>query len=268
MKRVMYIITTLIIIYGIVLGFFYFSQSSMLFFPQQIGHQKTYDNTEEVRIETSNGNQLHGWLCKSDSGKDTLTNLIIYFGGNAEEVSHLIPAISSRLNGWSVLVINYPGYGLSKGKPSEKSFFNAALAIYDYADSRKDICSNNIVLLGRSIGTGCASYLAANREVKGVVLVSPFESMKSVAQSKLPYIPVSLLLKHQFDSNKYAQEIDASMLAFFGTADDLVPPIHAKRLAKSWKGDVTLIQLEGYNHNNILESEKLWSEMIAFLDKL
>lgn len=267
MKNIMIIICTLIILYGIILAFFYFSQSSMLFFPQPLENYHSDNKSEEVIIKTPNGNKLHGWFCKSEIRNDTLSNLLIYFGGNAEEVSHLIPNVSSNLPEWSVLLINYPGYGLSEGKPSEKSFFDAALAIFDYGVSRQNVNPESIVLLGRSIGTGCAVYLARKRNVSGVVLVSPFESMSAVAQSKLPYLPVSLLLKHKFESIKYTQKVDVPMLAFYGTADKIVPPKHTKKLAKEWKGEVKTVQLEGYNHNNMFESENLWNEINKFLRK-
>ena len=265
MRKVMNIVFTLLGIYAAILVFFYFSQTSMLFFPQPLGNQTTYKDADEVYIETPNGNRLHGWLCKGNADKGSEGNLIIYFGGNAEEVSHLIPMATTKLRGWDLLLINYPGYGLSEGKPSEKSFFDAAQAIYDYAISQLDVKPENIVLLGRSIGTGCAVYLAGKRDVSGVILVSPFESIRAVAQSKLPFLPVSLLLKHKFESKRYAQEIDVPLLAFFGTADDIIPPKHSKRLAEDWKGSTRLIQLDGYDHNNIFGSGKLWNEVVEFL---
>ncbi|TVQ86595.1 MAG: alpha/beta hydrolase [Bacteroidetes bacterium] len=253
------------VLYGIIIIFFYLFQSHFLFFPQPFSSPVDLDqNTEEVKILSSNGNMLHGWLCHDNSNRPQ--KLIIYFGGNAEEVSHMLP-IASMIEDRAMLLVNYPGYGKSEGRPGQESFYRAALAIYDYAAQRDDIDPNNIVLMGRSIGSGPAVYLAHERQVKSVILISPFESIRAVAQSKLPFLPVSLILNHKFPSKKYAVNIDIPLLAFYGTADNIIPPLHSKRLTEYWKGEKKLIGLPSYGHNDIFGSKQLWEEIDSFLGR-
>lgn len=260
------IIITLAILYILMIGFFYFMQSTFLFFPQPIQQQLQLDEyTEEINIEEKDNMLLHGWLRKAPGNEKQ--KLIIYLGGNAEEVSHMIPR-ASMLEGWALLLINYPGYGKSEGKPSEKSFFLSALRIYDYAASREDIDINNIVIMGRSIGTGSAVYLAHERKAKAVILISPFESITSVARASLPFIPVGLILKHKFESKKYAPAISSPLLVFYGTEDKIIPARHSKLLVQYWKGENQLVKLKGYGHNDIFESKQLWNQTLNFLEDL
>jgi uncharacterized protein len=265
MKKLMTILLTILLLYGALLIFFYTTQAGFIFFPQSIsGKVPVGDHLEELHITTAKGEELHGWL--SSEGSNPPHKLVIYFGGNAEEVSHMIPA-TGRLNGWALMLVNYPGYGRSQGKPGQESFFRAAQAVYDHALSRDDIDPDHIVLMGRSIGTGSAAFLAHERPVRAVIMISPFESLQPVAQSSMPFLPVGLLLRHKFPSKKYAQHIDAPLLAFYGTADRIIPPRHSKELAAHWKGPVRLIALEGYGHNDIFESREMWDNIGRFLQE-
>jgi uncharacterized protein len=266
MKKMTNILIAILIIYTAVFALYYFKQDSLLFFPRPVTQPVPPDeHVEEVTITTENGILLHGWLCKLPDNQSQ--KLVIYFGGNAEEVSHMIDK-AGEFDGWALLLVNYPGYGNSEGKPGERSFFEASMAILDYAVSRDDIDPHNIVLMGRSIGTGSAVYLAHKRPAKAVILISPFESILAVAQSKSPFLPVGMILRHKFESEKYAAGIDVPLLAFYGTSDKIVPPKHTKKLAGQWKGPVSLVELHGYGHNDIFESEKLWRDIIRFLESL
>lgn len=266
MNKFFGLLITLLVIYSLVLVYFYLSQSRMLFYPQPLSYPVQDDETiEEVHIATTHNESLHGWLCKSQ--EEGAQKLIIYFGGNAEEVSHMT-AMAPLLEDWAILLVNYPGYGNSQGKPGEKSFYRAALDIYDYAITREDVDPENIVLMGRSIGCGSAVFLASERKAKGVVLISPFESIRAVAQSKLPFLPVGLLLRHPFDAKKYAGEINAPLLAFYGSEDNIIPPRHSMNLVEYWKGSHVIIELTGYGHNDVLESQQLWDEINWFLRSL
>jgi uncharacterized protein len=263
MKKMITILITFLVIYILIVAFFYLFQSSFIFYPQPLtGSVSTNESIEEVSIRIDDKILLHGWLCKSRT--DTPRRLIIYFGGNAEEVSHMIP-MAKMFEDWDLLLINYPGYGKSEGRPGQRSFYKAALAIYDYAVSRVDVDAENIVVMGRSIGSGSAVYLAHQREIKAVVLVSPFESVRSIARSAFPFLPVNLILKHKFLSKKYAREIESSMIAFYGTADQIIPPSQTHKLAGYWKGRSKLVELQGYGHNDIFESRQMWQEISRFL---
>lgn len=254
------------VVYALIVLFFYLFQSQFLFFPRLLSYPiELKDHEEEVSIMSKDGSMLHGWL--SHDYKHSPQKLIIYFGGNAEEVSHMLP-IASMMEGWAMLLINYPGYGISEGRPGQDGFFKAALAIYDYASARDDIDKNNIVVMGRSIGSGPSVYLAHERELRTAILISPFESIRAVAQSAMPFLPVNLILRHKFPSKKFATNIDIPLLAFYGTCDNIIPPVHTKRLVEYWKGNTKLVELPSFGHNDIFASEQLWDEINRFLNDL
>lgn len=265
MKKMTHVFIFLGVLYAVIIIFFYLFQSTLLFFPQPLSYSiELNDDTEEVKILSKDGNVLHGWLCHDNKHKPQ--KLIIYFGGNAEEVSHMLP-IAGMIEGRAMLLVNYPGYGKSEGRPGQESFYHAALAIYDYAAQRDDIDKDNIIVMGRSIGSGPAVYLAHERQIKAAILISPFESIRAVAQSRLPFLPVNLILRHKFPSKKYAVSLDIPLLAFYGSADNIIPPLHTKRLAEYWKGEKKLVGLPSYGHNDIFASKQLWDEIDSFLGR-
>ncbi len=225
---------------------------------------REYPDAEELYISTPDGTRLHGWLVRAHGKR---TPLLIYFGGNNEEASGLVP-ISRELEGWSFLVMNYRGYGRSEGSPSEKDLFKDALFIYDLFAHRKDIDPGKIVAMGRSLGTGVAVYLASRRPLRGVVLVSPYDSITEVAKERYPYAPVSLLIKHPFDSLSRAPLIKAPLLALVAAEDRTVTPEHSMRLVERWGGPAKVKIFEGADHGSIVSSEGYWESIRGFLEEL
>ncbi|PYZ98229.1 hypothetical protein CR205_06440 [Alteribacter lacisalsi] len=257
---------------GIVLlitGFFalfYFSQDGLLFHPQPLNESRIdyvneqYPEAKEVLTENKDGLDLHGWLI--ESGEDD--PLLIYFGGNAEEVSYMIPD-ALRLENWNVLLMNYRGYGLSGGSPGEAEFFSDALTLYDEMTS--EFGFESIAVMGRSMGTGPAVYLSEQRDVLGTVLVSPYDSLTRVAGDRYPLVPVSILLNHHFDNSTRAERIETPALVLIAENDEVIPPSHSEELVRSWDGDSEAVFFEGKHHNNIQTGSGYWTEITAFLDQ-
>jgi pimeloyl-ACP methyl ester carboxylesterase len=208
------------------------------------------------------GTEVRGWFVKNS--QDEKSKLIIYFGGNAEEVSWMIDEMK-KFKGWSAVLMNYRGYGLSDGKPGEKSLSNDSLEIFDYFSGRKDVDSKKIVIIGRSIGTGVAVYIAHERNVAGIILVSPYDSLSSVARGIFPYLPVSFILKHRFDSISIAPDIKAPALVLVASGDKTIPPAHSRKLAEKWGGNVEIKEIRGADHNSISDKEEYWQSMGGFL---
>jgi len=246
----------------------YLFQDKFMFLTKKLP-RTTFNNvdllTETITIQNGDSNFLRGWFCKKKSlGKQ---KTIIYFGGNGDEVSDLIPIVNQNLV-WSIFLINYPAYGNSDGKPSEINFYKSAVNIYDFVISRNDVDKDNIVIMGRSIGTGVATFLASNRNCKGVILISPFESMANVVKEKFWFLPIDLMLKNKFESTKYAKNIQSPLLSIYGTDDKVIPMHHSKELMRYWGGTVESKELIGFNHNNLIGSKEVWQCINVFLAKL
>ena len=124
-----------------------------------------------------------------------------------------------------------------------------------------------MALHGRSLGSGIAVQVAAARSVRGVVLTSPFASALEVAREFYPWLPVSLLLRHPFDSGAVAPKIAAPLLVLSGDADRIVRQHHSERLASLWGGPVEHARLAGLGHDDIHLAPDYGRTVRAFLDR-
>ena len=246
----------------------YLAQERLIFFPQRLderaaaGIQQSHPRVEAFELVAEDGVRLRGWLVGGPSRRPW--PLVIYFGGNAEEVSWLA-AEFSRVPGWAALLMNYRGYGLSQGQPSEAMLYRDALALYDRATRSPDIDPRRGIVIGRSLGTGVATYLASQRPVAGVVLISPYDSLVQVAREAYPFLPVNLLLRHRFESVVRAPTIHAPLLALVAARDDIVRPERSRQLVQAWGGPARLEVLDGVDHNSIQSHSDYWRLIGAFL---
>ncbi|MDP1900370.1 MAG: hypothetical protein Q8K96_07940 [Rubrivivax sp.] len=253
----------------------YLLQDRLLFLrapmdPRTLEWARTRWPDAEVRIPVADGIALHGWFlpaaATSGGPASPRSPLLIYFGGNAEEVTALLSA-REQLPGWGLLLVNYRGYGLSGGKPSQAALLGDAVALYDWAHQRPEVDARRIVAWGRSLGAGVAVHLAAQRPVAGVVLLSPYDSLAAVAQGHYPWVPVRWLFRHPFDAVSLAPAITAPLLALAMAGDRIMPVGHSRRLVQAWGGPHQLVVFDDGDHNNLPEPA-YWTAMGDFLRPL
>jgi pimeloyl-ACP methyl ester carboxylesterase len=204
-----------------------------------------------------------GYISKNKT--DYKLPLVIYFEGNTEEVSHLMDKQKYFENS-VVALINYRGFGLSEGKPTEKTMFSDAVEVYDKLKHRSDIDTNRIIVIGRSIGTGVATYLSSQRKVAETILITPYDSMIDLAQEKYPLFPIFMIIKHPFESNKYAQSITSSMLALIAKNDVVIPTKHAFNLMHAWSGQTSYLEVDE-DHSSIMDNELVWKKIEENINK-
>ena len=256
------------IVLGVAIGvplFMWLFQERMLFFPRPLDSRPApRPNLEEVSIAAADGVKLRGWLVKGDGAP---APLLIYFGGNAEEVSWLT-GVADQFAGWSLLLVNFRGYGESEGKPGENELLEDGLAIHDYAKRRPDVNSERIVAMGRSLGSGVAVHLAAHRSLRGVILVSPYDSIVEVAKGHYPFLPVSLMLRHRFDSLSRAPQIEAPLLCLVATEDRVIPAARSRTLFEAWRGTKTWLDVPRSDHDSIAGEPEYWRSIADFLKAL
>ena len=255
----------------VLLGFpllIYLFQERLIFFPQPLTKDPLKTNTgaaiEEVTLVTASQVKLNGWLVKAATTQ-TPAPLLIYFGGNAEEVSWLA-STAGQYAGWSLLMFNYRGYGRSEGRPGEAELFADALQIYDYAASRAP--GGRVAVMGRSLGSGVAVYLAAERPVAGAVLISPYDSIESVAKGIYPFLPIGLMLKHRFDSIARAPGIKVPLLCLVASDDRVIPRVHSERLYAAWGGKKQWQAIPHTAHDDIAGEPGYWTAIAEFLRDL
>jgi pimeloyl-ACP methyl ester carboxylesterase len=251
MRTVMSTLLTLLIVgaggYVLICALLYFGQEKSIFFPQPSDPQlRQRYSAQRIEIATK-GAQLEGWWI--ENARSTTSAVILYFGGNAEDVLYTA-STASEIDARAVVVVNYRGYGGSTGEPGQQALYDDGLAIYDYAIKR-GVPPDDIVVMGRSLGSGVASMLAGARPVRAAVLITPFDSLASVAAGHYPFLPVRLLLRHPFPSADWGRRTKAPVLVLAADRDTVVPAVHAQKLFEAWAGDKQIHVLPGTSHNDI-----------------
>ncbi|MFZ7128539.1 MAG: alpha/beta hydrolase [Desulfobacterales bacterium] len=247
------------------LSLLYWLQGSLIFFPQGIPHEnrKAFGGWE-VRVRRDDV-ELHGWFVEAPISP--ANPLVVYYGGNAEEVSGNL-WMRDNFGPHALLLVNYRGYGDSGGRPSESHLFEDAVFVLDRILADHDVDASAVVLMGRSLGSGVAAHVASRRPVRGVILVTPFDSLVSVARRHYPFLPVRRLLRHRFDSASIAPRIQTPLLSLVAGSDEIVPRDSALRLADRWGGPKRMVIVDGAYHNDIEHYEVYWREIRQFLSEI
>lgn len=161
---------------------------------------------------------------------------ILYFGGNAEDVSQTLAELAAAFPDVAIFAPHYRGYGGSGGEPSERALHADAAAVFDLVTRSHA----QVDLMGRSLGSAVAIRLAATRPVRRLVLVTPFDSILALARRLFPFLPVRLLLADPFESVRDAPRITVPTLVITAGADVVVPPPHSRRLLDAFPAGVAV----------------------------
>lgn len=176
---------------------------------------------------------------------------VVYFGGNAEDVSLDLPGFSKVFPDSAIYLLHYPGYGGSAGHPTEKSILASAFVLFDTVHAQHP----NVTIIGRSLGTGVAVHLASQRQVTRLVLVTPYDSLVDVAEEHYPFLPNRLLMLDRYDSWKYAPQVTAPTKIIVAGNDEVIPRTSTERLRTRFRsGLVSYVVVPGTGHNSISES--------------
>ena len=244
------------------------AQDSLIFFPQPLpstAHLPAH--AAPLVVGAADGTRLAGWFVRANREfrqDSEPAPTVIYFGGNAEEVSHTL-ADPRWPREWSIVAINYRGYGTSEGKPGEQALAADALAIYDAVARRDGVDPKRIVVFGRSLGTAVATRVAAERPVAGVILVSPYDSLSAVGRHHYPFLPVSLLLRHRFEAETDARRCSAPLLAIVASSDSIIPVGRSRALYDAWAGPKSWQVVPGSDHNSLGTTADFWRDVGEFL---
>ncbi len=178
---------------------------------------------------------------------------LLYFGGNAEDVSLNLPSLSDAFPEHAIYLLHYRGYGGSSGSPSEAALFADALTLFDEVHREHP----DIDVVGRSLGCGVAVYVASRRPVARLVLVTPFDSLRELAAFHYPYLPARWFLLDKFESTKYAPLVNAPTLILAAERDEIVPRASTDLLASRFRsGLVSLKVVPEAGHNTISDSDQ------------
>ena len=238
---------------------------ALIFHPTELsetgetGITESVQEAEKIKME-KNGVELHGWLVEKDP-----EHVVIYFGGNAEEVSWMVHN-HQKLGNSSLLLMNYRGFGRSTGKPRIDPMKEDSLFVHDRI---KDMYGfEKFTVFGRSIGTGFATHLAFHRDdVERAVMVSPFTSLSDIASETLIYRPVSWFIGDRFNMVERAESLDIPLLMVAGGDDRIIPEDISEEYYQAWKGEKKRVVIEGRGHNDLQLDDKYWDSIREFLEE-
>lgn len=244
------------------LGFYgglYFYQAKLIFYPELLpANQKlTFGSAifSEEFLKLSSGPRVHFLKFPQANSKGT----ILYFHGNAGSLLSwgYVGAELANRTGYDVWIMDYPGYGKSAGPflPNEKSFLSMG---HDFIQKiRQEKPAEKIFLFGRSIGSGVAGALAASEKVQGLLLETPYTTLKQLVAGMLPWVP-GFLINYDFSNlvlkNSNFKE---KILIVHGTADEIIPFAHAQRLSSELENS-KLITIVGGHHNDLSNFPAYW----------
>jgi len=262
MKRFKKIIIVLVVLYGLLTISMSYFQERLIFFPSKMPMNHTYQfcqEFEEFNLKTKDGANLNAVHIKQDSAK----GVVLYFHGNSGNVSNLSHVANLLYSkGYDAFLIDYRTYGKSTGKLSEEALKKDAQLFYNHALTKYD--EDEIILYGRSFGTGIVSGLASNNEPQRVILESPFNSAVALGKHRFPILPVGWLSKYRFPSDEYVKKITCPIYIFHGTEDRVIPYKFAKKLFEAIPEGIEkkMYTIEGGAHNYLQDSDVFKSGMM------
>ena len=236
-------------IYGAVCALMFLGQRALLYHPTPA---RELAGAQALAV-ASGGDTLRVWA-RPGAGPDAL----IYFGGNAEDVAGNLDELAPALPRHSLYLVNYRGYGGSTGSPTEAALFEDALAVYDAIRGRHA----RIAVAGRSLGSGVAVYLAGQRPVAHLALVTPYDSIENVAKASYPFLPVGWLLKDKFDSASRAGGVRAPTLVVIAEHDEVIVRARSDALVAKLPAGLARVEVVGGATHNRLDYAEL---LAAFL---
>ncbi len=237
------------IVYLLYVSYFYFNQEEIVFraYPLPKNHQFGFsEKFEEVTIPSFDGTQLHGLLFKTPHPK----GLVFYLHGNAGTVDDWGTNASIYTDlGYDIFFLDYRGFGKSEGKvDNQDQVFKDISIAFDSVISQYK--SKEIIMIGYSIGTGLATYLASTKKIDKLVLQAAYYNFLEFSTDRAPYFP-DFLKKFEFETNKYIVQVKAPIYLFHGNQDRLIPVSNSQRLKRIIKPTDSLYILDGEDHVGI-----------------
>jgi len=255
-KLTVWILFLGVLAYSSISIFMFLRQRSLIFYP----HPAVKSSKAEVLWLDNDGERLKVWHVPRKS-----QTALIYFGGNAEDVSLNLSSFKSLFPDLSLYLMNYRGYGGSSGRPSETALYSDSRALYENISGSYE----RIVVIGRSLGTAVAIQLAATVPVDGLVLVTPYSSMTELAHHYYPYLPVRRLLKDRFQAVDHTADIDVPVLALIAEHDEVIPAKISAELVDSFDPQtMRKVIIKGTFHNSIDHADEYEMQLADFINSL
>lgn len=206
---------------------------------------------EDVWLQTRDGVRLHAWMIPAEAERGVL----LFLHGNAGNISHRMDSIRIFHElGLSVLILDYRGYGQSDGKPDEQGTYLDAHAAWDWLTTQRGIEADRILVFGRSLGSAVAAELATHVRPAAVILESAFTSLPDLVAGIMPWLPVRLLLRFDYNTLERAPLIESPVLIVHSRDDELVPFAHGEQVFAALTSRRHFLAIRGGHNDGFLRS--------------
>ncbi len=248
MRILISLVAVIVILYLGACVLLYVFQRGLIYYPQP----RSVTSAPILKLPISEGDVLVS--ARPHDGPKAL----IYFGGNAEDVSRNLPSFSQAFPDQALYLLHYRSYGGSSGSPSEESIQRDAMALFDKVHAEHP----QTAVAGRSLGSGVAVRLASQRPASRLILITPYNSFQEIAARQFPHMPVKWLLQDKFESWRYAPRIAVPTVLIAAEHDEIIPRSSTERLYAGFaKGVASFQVIPGTSHNTISGSPQ-YLEMI------
>jgi pimeloyl-ACP methyl ester carboxylesterase len=223
---------------------------------------------EEAWLKTPDGLKMHAWRIVPPSG--TTSRTVLVFHGNGGNMSHFSQWEELHSLGLTVMTIDYPGYGMSEGAPTEERAYQAAEALWQWAVERGAV-PDEIVIYGFSLGGGVASRLALDHPPAALVLDSSFTRLRDVPATHTPALSplLRLILGNAFDTKTRLETIRCPLLVLHSLEDRVVPFVLGKKVFESYRNNRKEMVVGTGGHQDFSENRALYLKKIQdFLSKI
>ena len=253
MKAILHAGIVAVLIYGVLCALLYLLQSRLLYLPHG---EAALEGVRSIRLQRDDAT-LKIWVLHPEARA-----ALIYFGGNAEDVSANVADFAAAFPDRAVYLVNYRGYGGSTGHPSEAALLSDAAATYDWVATHHE----RIAVLGRSLGSGVAVALASERPVERLVLITPYDSIANVAADHFPFFPVRWLIRDRYDSLRRIGGVHAPVLALLAERDEVVLRARSDALIAAIPSAIRhSLLIRGATHNDVGSFPAYWQGLQNFL---
>jgi len=235
-------------IYAFICIFFYFTQNLYFFRPEILPKSFTFDypfDFEENNFTMEDGAEINSILFKVPNSR----GVIFYFKGNSRSIKGWSKFAKDFIaNGYDFFMMDYRGFGKSRGKKSETMLFNDSQYLYKWLTNKYS--EKEIVIYGRSLGSGIATRIASWNNPRMLILDSPYISFYANVSRWAWWLPLRWLLKYPIRTDQFIRNVQAHIYIIHGTKDYLIPYGHSLKLLEI-RPDITLYSIEGAHHNDL-----------------
>lgn len=263
------LLTIAAIAYVALAAYLYLFQEDYVFFPSQGVHATPAAvglDYDDVRVETDDGVVIHGWFLPAAGARFTM----LFLHGNAGNISHRLDSLRlfHRL-GLNILIIDYRGYGRSEGRPSERGTYLDAEAAWRYLVRTRGIPPERVLVFGRSLGGGVATWLALEHPVGGLVIESTPTSVPDMGTEVYPFLPVRLLARLHYNTLRRIRDVNVPVLVVHSRDDEIIPARHGRRIFAAAREPKTFLAIRGdHNGGFLMSGEEYVEGLRAFIEGL